>query len=172
MAVEHLAAGAIDASVARSFPMKYQSIDQIRAIGGLSPDVVPASRRERLERWVKLLETQPERRLATLKETEYETPEDRDRLSAPNSPISVAFADPYFRALGMKDDTYGEARRFFDISDHRLHDVLCFCHYGNSVTGHRAAQAVRGAIAADRRAALWSTLRLRLQPSRFRGAAA
>jgi hypothetical protein len=41
----------------------------------------------------------------------------RDALRATDSPISVAFADPILRAAGLKDDTYGEAERFFEITD-------------------------------------------------------
>jgi len=150
--------------------MKHQTIDGIRSIGALRSDMVSASKRERLERWAQLLERNPESHFSTLQETEYQAPVDRDLMRHPNSPIAVAYADSYFRALGMKDDTYGEAKLFFGLSDRRLHDVLCYCHHGNSVTARRAAQAVRGAIAAESRRAFWSNLMGRLHVPQLRGA--
>ena len=62
------------------------------------------------------------------------------------TPISVAFADPVLRAAGLKNDTYGEAKRFFEISDTALHDVLCYCHHGATMTAASAAERVRAII--------------------------
>ena len=45
-----------------------------------------------------------------------------------------------------KDDTYGEARRFFTLSDHELHRVVCNCHHGTSVKSSVAARIVRQII--------------------------
>src|SRR5262245_6904400 len=100
--------------------MKHQTIDKIRSIGAVRPDVFTASRRERLERWAQLLERNPEQRLSTLQETEHQAQGERILMRHPDSPIAVAYADPYFRALGMKDDTYGAAKSFFGLSDRRL----------------------------------------------------
>jgi hypothetical protein len=58
----------------------------------------------------------------------------RDALRGIDSPISVAFADPILRAAGPEDDTYGEAKRFFEITEGELHDVLCFCHHGDGMS--------------------------------------
>jgi hypothetical protein len=48
----------------------------------------------------------------------------------------------------MRNDSYGEAKRFFEISDWQLHDILCYCHYGSTMTAETAAKRVRAAAAA------------------------
>ena len=67
-------------------------------------------------------------------------------MSTPDSPIAVAFNDPVLRAEGMKDDTYGEARRFFDLTDWQLHEIVCHCHFGDTMVAKTAARRVRNAI--------------------------
>ena len=63
------------------------------------------------------------------------------------SAISIAFDDPTLRAEGMKNDSYGEAKRFFDLSDWQLHEIVCHCHFGANMTAEVAARRVRTAIA-------------------------
>ncbi|MDP9812634.1 hypothetical protein J2W42_005504 [Rhizobium tibeticum] len=48
-------------------------------------------------------------------------------------PIAVAYEDAVFRAEGLSDDTYGEAKRFFELSDWQLHRFVCSCHSGTTV---------------------------------------
>jgi hypothetical protein len=45
------------------------------------------------------------------------------------SPISVAFEDPVLRAAGLENDNYGEAKRFFELTDGQLHEIICYCHF-------------------------------------------
>jgi hypothetical protein len=68
-------------------------------------------------------------------------------MRADGSPLTVAYNDPVLRAAGLRDDTLGEAMRFFDLSEHEAHDVVCYCVHGRTVEGRAAARAVR-AIAA------------------------
>ena len=63
-----------------------------------------------------------------------------------NSPISVAFGDPVLRAAGLRDDTYGEAQRFFGLSDTQLHNIVCFCRSGDLISATAAGYGVRAAI--------------------------
>jgi hypothetical protein len=63
-----------------------------------------------------------------------------------NSPFSVAFADPILRGEGLKNDTYGEAKRFFGLSDEELHHIVCYCHLGNSMRAGTAAGRVRAIV--------------------------
>ena len=44
----------------------------------------------------------------------------------------MAFNDPVLRAAGLRDDSYGEAKRFFELTDRQLHWLVCYCHYGQS----------------------------------------
>ena len=130
--------------------MRHSSIDQLSRVAAVTSEV-PLTRRERLARWAELLNREPQRLLATLVGTEYEARKDRDTMRAANSPFSIAFADPLLRASGLKDDTYGEAKRFFQLSDHQLHNIVCACHFGGEVP---AAQVARHVRSAERRSAL------------------
>ena len=60
-----------------------------------------------------------------------------------NSAISVAFSDPLLRSAGLESDTYGEAKRFFELSDGQLHPIVCFCHFGMTVSAARTAGYIR-----------------------------
>ncbi|MBB3705000.1 hypothetical protein [Aminobacter aminovorans] len=122
--------------------MKHHSIEQLQALA----DVVPMTRIERLERWARLLKDQPQRRLTTLSGTEFLPHAERQTMRASGSPITVAFEDPVFRAAGLSDDSYGEAKRFFELSDRQLHNIVCHCHLGESTRGASAARHVRAAI--------------------------
>ena len=127
--------------------MKHQTLDQLQAgaeVGERYPDTL--SRVERLERWAKCLEANPTKQLFTLHETEHRSTKARDDMRGENTPISVAFQDPVLRASGMANDTYGEAKRFFELTDGQLHDVICYCHFGETLKAAMAARNVRAII--------------------------
>ena len=128
--------------------MKHQTIQQLRELGAVEPDYHPAemSRRERLERWAELLEKVPDQRFETLRETEHQSREIRAMMRCDTSPISVAFGDPILRAAGLQSDTFGEAKRFFELSDGQLHDMTCYCRFGTTVRGADAARSVRASL--------------------------
>lgn len=132
--------------------MKHQTLEQLQILAEIHPHQPQAAmtRSERLERWAELLEREPERCLATLTGTELQRAETRDRMSSAGSPITVAFEDPRLRAAGMKDDTYGEAKRFFEVTDWQLHDIVCYCHFGETMKAASAVSRVRVAIGAQR----------------------
>ena len=131
--------------------MEYKSVEQLARVAQVNPEAQPLrvmSRIERLQRWAELLERDPGRRLNTFFETEYQRPEARDAMRPGDTPIGVAFADPVLRAQGMAGDSYGEAKRLFDVSDLQLHDILCYCHHGATMSAETAARAIRGVMAA------------------------
>jgi hypothetical protein len=99
---------------------------------------------------VELLELSPHRRLATLYQTEHQPTSVLSLLRSDNSPISVAFEDPILRAAGLENDTYGQAKKFFSLTDGELHNVLCYCHFGATVSAATAAHYVRGILGVDR----------------------
>ncbi|MDP9813488.1 hypothetical protein J2W42_006362 [Rhizobium tibeticum] len=132
--------------------MKHQTLEQLQTIADIDqayPHRI-MSRSERLERWVELLEMSPHRRLATLYQTEHQPTSVLSLLRSDNSPISVAFEDPILRAAGLEDDTYGQGKRFFGLTDGELHNVLCYCHFGATVSAATAAHYVRGILGAER----------------------
>lgn len=130
--------------------MEHRTFEQLQRLGTVAAGYPIMSRDERLERWAVLLDHVSDNRLSTLRETEYQTETTRNSMRADNTPISTAFSDPILRAAGLESDTYGAAKRFFEISDSQLHDAICYCHFGATVTGAEAAYNVRAALAPSR----------------------
>ncbi|OCP15920.1 MULTISPECIES: hypothetical protein [unclassified Ensifer] len=128
--------------------MKHRTREQLLAVAQVERDLRPASmsRNQRLERWAELLELIPQQLLSTIFETEYRPVEVRAMLRSDNSPISVAFADAALRSAGLQSDTYGEAKRFFELSDAQLHEVICYCHFGTTVSATTAARIIRSTL--------------------------
>ncbi len=99
----------------REDDMKHHDLDQLLTLARIGqdfPQILP--RDKRLQRWVDLLEADPRRVLSTLRETEYQPARVRAALHCDNSALSVAFDHPLLRAAGLENDTYEEARRFFN----------------------------------------------------------
>jgi hypothetical protein len=110
------------------------------------------SKRERLDRWIELLEQEPDRELKTLDEIEWKPKAHRLAMRADESALAVAYSDPVLRRAGLRSDTFGDAVDFFQISEHEAHLVLCSCHGGESMRADEAARLVRGI----RSPSLWS----------------
>jgi hypothetical protein len=87
--------------------------------------------------------------LRTLNEIEWKPARERHGMRADDSAVSVAFP---IRSAGMRGDTFKDAVKFFDISEHDAHIVLCSCHGGSSMLAGEAARRVRGI----RSPSLWS----------------
>lgn len=130
--------------------MELKRLDDIRGVAHILPNWLspcPPSKSERLERWAEALEREGGRHLKTLYEVEYAPPAERAGLRADDSPLTVAFNDPGLRAEGLAGDTMGAAVAFFGISERELHDILCFCHHGATMTADAAAVRIRAAAA-------------------------
>jgi len=126
--------------------MEHKTLDQLQRVAELRPDRPQAcgmSNRQRLDRWLCLLEANPIRLLNTLPGTEYQAPESLDRLRCANSAISVAHDDPLLRAEGLEGDSYGEARRFFGLSHGQLHGITCYCLNGEKISAGSTAWRLR-----------------------------
>lgn len=130
--------------------MKQQTLDQLHAVADINPLVPLTTRTEKIERWAELLERNPLRCLAALTGTEYLYPGMREEARAAGSPLTVAFEDPLLRASGLQSDTYGEAKRFFELSDWQLHEVVCSCHTGATMQASWAAGRVRRIVTGNR----------------------
>ncbi|HEX2257868.1 MAG TPA: hypothetical protein VHG92_14445 [Afifellaceae bacterium] len=119
-----------------------KTVDEIAGAGEIiRPDRL--TREDKLERWAAALERRKGSRLGTLRETEFMAPRHRHQLRADNTPLTVAFDEPVLRSAGLRDDTFGEAARFFELSDWELHSILCYCHFGEQVSAADSAQRVR-----------------------------
>jgi hypothetical protein len=126
--------------------MEHKTRSQIREVAKILPSFLqprPLSKHERLKLWAEALEREGSRRLRTLHEIEYAPRGAREKLRAPDSPLSVAFADRRLRAEGLSGDTVGDATAFFSISEMELHDILCFCYFGETMSAEGAAARVR-----------------------------
>jgi hypothetical protein len=122
--------------------MKYQSLEQIALLADVHPGIA-MSRRERLEHWAELLERQRNRRLSTIEGTEFGSRRERDAKRADHSPLTVAFEDPVLRIEGLRSDRVGDAAEFFDLSHGEVHRLVCYCHYGRTVSAGIVAARVR-----------------------------
>jgi hypothetical protein len=140
-----MAEGPENSIVSMEGEMKHHEFDQLQIVAKIKQDyphqVMPRS--ARLQRWAELLERDPHRVLSTLHQTEHQPDSVRAVLRCDNSAISVAFDDPVLRAAGMENDTYGEAKRFFELSDRQLHRVICYCHFGATVSAQTTASYLR-----------------------------
>ena len=125
--------------------MEHRTINQLELAGHVSL-ALPLGRAERLGRWAAALEQLGSVPLNTLWRTEFAFERVRPSMRADNSPLTVAFNDPVLRAAGLKDDSYGEALRFFEVNDRQLHWLVCFCHHGRSILATHAARGVRSMV--------------------------
>jgi hypothetical protein len=140
--------------------MKHKTREELQQVAAVHPSQArPAlTRSERLERWADVLERDPDERLSTLHGTEYVDRTTRDEMRNVRSPFSVAFADPVLRAAGFSGDTYGEARRFFELTHGQLHDIVCYCHHGATIRAGTAALRIRAAASKPPRPSLFARL--------------
>jgi hypothetical protein len=116
--------------------MERVTLDKLSAKASIAPDLPAAgflSRQQRLQRWSELLAREPDRLLNTFPQTEYMDAQVRASMRCANSALTVAFEDPVLREAGLTDDTYGTAKKFFELSDRQLHWILCYCHHGMAV---------------------------------------
>jgi len=128
--------------------MQHRTIEDLQNVAAIFPDQAHTvmTRTQRLERWAELLERDPIRRLNSPTGTEYQPEDIRARMRGNSSPVSVAFDDPMLRSAGLTGDTYGEAKRFFELTDHQLHNIVCYCRHGVTMSAETAARQVRVAI--------------------------
>lgn len=135
--------------------MKHTPLADLHAVATVTAAPArPLTRVERLNRWADRLEQRGNEELRTLIGTEHERPAVRALMSAPNSALSVAFADPVLRADGLQGETYGDARSYFKMNNWQLHELICGCHYGRTSSAADTARRVRR-LAAERR---WSLM--------------
>lgn len=125
--------------------MKHRPIDRLKEQAGVIT-VGRMPRNERLARWANVLEREAGRPLSTLRGTELRPPAERAAMRADGSSLSLAWQDPVLRSAGLRNDGFGEASRFFGLSDWELHTVVCYCHFGETVRAEDAAARVRALV--------------------------
>ncbi len=60
-----------------------------------------------------------------------------------NSALTVAYRDPVLRAAGLASDRLGDAMRFFRLNHDDVHQIVCSCHQGRTMSARVAAARVR-----------------------------
>ena len=131
--------------------MKCRSIEQLGEAATVCPAPVMCAS-ERLARWAALLD-EFDSYVRLFEQIEYK-PVTLQRASREDrSPVSIALRDPVLRLQGLGGETYGDAMRFFGISERRMHRIVCNCHYFHRriVPSRDVAGQVRVAEARARR---------------------
>ncbi len=125
--------------------MKLKTLVELKRVAEVRPPLAHdrMSKRQRLARWAEVLELAPQRYLHSLFETEYMWPRRRHAMRADSSPLTVAFEDPVLRAEGLESDRYGDALKFFELSNGELHHIVCYCHHGSIMSPEAVAYRVR-----------------------------
>ena len=124
--------------------MEHRSADELRAFAEISANPPPSmDRKARLERWADLLDQEPDRRINLVIELEFAMRAAQVEMRADNSALTVAYADPLFRALGLRSDRVGDGQKFFGLGEGDAHRLLCSCMHGMSMRAGDAARLIR-----------------------------
>lgn len=121
--------------------MEHKDLDYLRSVADIQPK--PLTPQERLDRWISLLESDPNRRLNSLGEIEYKPPVERALVREDNSPLTIAYQDPILRADGLASDRLGDAMRYFGLTDGQAHYALCSCLSGHTAEAGAFARRLR-----------------------------
>lgn len=142
--------------------MNHRTVHELDGVARVVPegtDPERAVRRARLERFAGLLD-QCEGRLRLLSRIEYTSKPVREAMRVSESPLSLAYADPVFRAQGLTGDSLGDVMRFFALNWTETHRLFCDCHYGSMAVGSRAiAERVRAVAKKQSFGELWFKVR-------------
>jgi hypothetical protein len=146
--------------------MEHKPLIALRAVADIrfSSTQAPMTREQRLERWIWLLEADPERKLRSLHEIEHLPAASRRQCRAESSPLTVAYEDPVLRSAGLRSDRIGDCSEFFELTDKQMHHGFCSCHVGARLTGQEAAERLRqvmhrDAFRSNPISALWSAIK-------------
>jgi hypothetical protein len=118
-------------------------------------------RQQRLERLADILDRH-DRMVHLLYRMEYAPARERPSLREDNSPLALAYQDDGFRREGLSGDSLGEIMKFFQLSDHEAHHLLCYCHYAGSVTSKMIAERARELARKKTLGQMWESFRVRL----------
>jgi hypothetical protein len=128
--------------------MEHRSLEELRAVAVVRTAPTPTmSREEKLRRWAELLEAEGGA-VASLYRIEYVAHAARRRIRSLGSPISVAYADPVLKQEGLVGDAFGDAVTFFELSDHQMHRILCYCTGGHALPAVEVARRIRAEMCA------------------------
>ena len=131
--------------------MEYRTIREIKGVATVRRlHATRMSRRERLQRWAAVLESNPTQPIKPLMRVEFLPRPERLLARREDSPLTIAYRDPVLREEGLAGDSLGDAMGFFELSDHEAHYLVCDCHYHGGMTMTPAGVATRARAIADR----------------------
>ncbi len=142
--------------------MEYRTIREIQGVATVTRlQTPPMSRRERLQRWAAALESNPTQTIKPLVRVEFLPRQERMLVRRDDSPLTIAYRDPVLREAGLSGDNLGDAMKFFELSDHEAHYLVCDCHYhgGMTMTPEGVAKRVRGLANRVTLREMWSRVR-------------
>lgn len=120
--------------------MRHNTIEELKSLAHVTKIDRPTRwevRRDRLLRWATLVES-AEHPVRIFHQIEFMPSRDCYALRSSQSPLSVAFADPFLRSQGLVGDDYRSTVEFFGLSSQEAHEILCDCHYA----GHKPSPQI------------------------------
>ena len=142
--------------------MEYRTLGEIKGLATVTRlRAAPMSRRERLQRWAAVLDGNPTQAIKPLVRVEFLPRQERMLVRRDDSPLTIAFRDPVLREEGLAGDCLGDAMKFFELSDHEAHYLVCDCHYhgGMTMTPEGVAKRVRSLANRVTLRDMWSRIR-------------
>lgn len=115
---------------------------EVEALNSAVP-VTPMTRAQKLERWAQVLEKAACVVMAS--NLEHYDEARRNQLIWTASPMAYAAADPVLSDGGLKGETVGDVKDFFELTNEELHAFSCDC--GGSLTGKNMANRIRNIAA-------------------------
>ncbi len=122
--------------------MKHQHLAVLRNSANIV-EAAPLRRRDKIAIWAQALDALDREPVNLVMGIEYLPDGARDRLRGERTPFTVAYADPRLRNAGLKGDTYGVIRDFFELDNLEMHRMFCGCHLGERMEGRKMAGRVR-----------------------------
>lgn len=143
--------------------MQHRTFESLAASARIRPaSEFAMSRRQRLERWARILQREPGRLVIMLNEIEHITGTSWSAARADRSAIALAFADPLFRREGLAGDTLGDAETFFGLSRRQAHHLLCACHLGPVASAGQISERISALARRPTLAERWTDLRSKI----------
>jgi hypothetical protein len=125
--------------------MEYNTIEYLARVARVHPEGTRERRllrRERLYRFADVLD-RFRGHVTLLSQAEYFPRSERMLLRNDQSALTVAFNDPVLREEGLEGDRFGDAVRFFQLTQWEAHELFCDCHYTGPITPGKVARRAR-----------------------------
>jgi hypothetical protein len=103
------------------------------------------TRREKLLRFAEIVRSHRDRPFGLYHNLEGYHPEQLNSMGLGGSAFAAAAADPILRDAGADLHTVGDAQRFFELSQHELHEFSCDC--GGAIDGNDMANRIESIAA-------------------------